>query len=116
MTQERTLSDIETEMVDVQKRIDEVSLNISSLSKELRELYDKLHSLKEEQFEVTYNINKGDIIQDTNGVRYYYQGISNVWVGNPFLVSKITKSGKPSQNTIHVLRSKFDSKTIKPID
>lgn len=116
MTQERTLSDIEQEMFDVQEEIDEIFKNTSSLNKKLRELYGKLYSLKEERFEAVYNINKGDIIQDKSGVRYYYQGISKEWAGNHLLVSKITKSGKPSKNTIHVLSSKFDSKTIKPMD
>lgn len=116
MTQERTLSDIEQEMFDVQEEIDEIFKNMFSLNKKLRELRDKLHLLKEEKFEAVYNINKGDIIQDENGVQYYYQGISKEWANNPLLVSKITKSGKPSKNTIHVLSSKFDSKTIKPMD
>lgn len=94
MTQERTLSDIETEMVDVQNRI-------YALNKELRELKDKLLSLKDEKFEVANNINKGDIIQDTNGVQYYYQGLSKEF-DCFLLVSKITKKGLPSKNTMYL--------------
>ena len=100
MTQERTLSDIKTEIVDVQERID-------ALNKELRELKDKLLSLKDEKFEVANNINKGDIIQDTNGVQYYYQGLSKEF-DCFLLVSKITKKGLPSKQIISVLRSKFE--------
>lgn len=103
----RTISDIEQEMFDVQERIDEIFKNASSLNKKLRELRDKLHLLKEEKFEAVYNINKGDIIQDENGVQYYYQGISKEWANNPLLVSKITKKGLPSKNTMHVWRDKF---------
>ena len=96
----KSIRDIETEMVDVQERID-------SLNKELREQKDKLHSLKEEKFEVANNIKKGDIIQDSDGVRYYYQGLSKECCIYFLLVSKITKKGLPSKNTINVLRSKF---------
>lgn len=100
MTQKRTLSDIEQETVDVQNRID-------ALNNELRKLKETYHSLEEEKFEVSNNINKGDIIQDANGVRYYYQGLSKEW-GNCFLLaSKITKNGLPSKQIINVLRSKF---------
>lgn len=74
MTQERTLSDIEQEMFDVQEKIE-------TLNKELCQLKKKLHTLTEEKFEVANNINKGDIIQDTNGVQYYYQGLSKEWGG-----------------------------------
>lgn len=84
MTKKRTLSEIEQDIVDVQNRID-------ALNKELREQKDKLHSLKEEKFEVAHNLNKGDIIQDKFGDYYYYQGIPTEW-GNCFLlVSKNTK-------------------------
>lgn len=100
MTQKRTLSDIEQEMFDVQESID-------ALNKELRELKNKLHSLKEEKFEVANNINKGDIIQDTNGVQYYYQGLSKEWGDCFLLVNKITKQGLPSKNTINLLSSKL---------
>lgn len=54
---ERTIKDIENEIVDVQNRID-------ALHKELRE---------QKKFEVANNVKKGDIIQDTNGVKYFYQ-------------------------------------------
>lgn len=100
MAQKRALSDIENEIVDVQNRID-------ALNKELREQKDKFHSLKEERFEVANNINKGDIIQDTNGFKYYYQGIPTEWENCFLLVSKITKKGLPSKQLISVLRSKF---------
>lgn len=113
MTQKRTLSDIEQEMFDVQEKIDKMKENAYSLNKKICELNDKLHSLKEEKFEAVYNINKGDIIQDKSGTKYYYQGISNGWANNPLLVSKITKAGLPSKNTIHVWRDNFD---IKPMD
>ncbi|MBQ3657939.1 MAG: hypothetical protein II956_14055 [Bacteroidales bacterium] len=96
----RTLRDIETEIVDVQERS-------NTLSNELRELKDKLHSLKEEKFEVANNIRKGDIIQDTDGVRYCYKGLSKEWGGYFLLVSKITKKGLQSKRMISVLRSKF---------
>lgn len=96
----RTIRDIETEIVDVQQRID-------ALNNELFELKNNLHSLKEEKFEVANNINKGDIIQDTNGVQYYYQGLSKEWGDCFLLANKITKSGLPSKQTISVLRSRF---------
>mgnify|MGYP002519268362 CR=1 FL=1 len=99
--EERTIKDIETKMVDVQKRID-------SLHKELREQKDKLHSLREEKFEVANNLKKGDIIQDIIGVKYYYQGIPTEWENCFLLVSKITKKGVPSKQLISVLRSNFE--------
>lgn len=99
MTQKRTLSDIEQEMFDVQESID-------ALNKELRELKNKLHSLKEEKFEVRNNINKGDIIQ-VNGVKYYYQGLNREYGDCFCLVSKITKQGLPSKNMINLLSSKL---------
>lgn len=98
---ERTIKDIENEIVDVQNRID-------ALHKELREQKDNLHSLREEKFEVTNNVNKGDIIQDTNGFKYYYQGIPTEWENCFLLVSKITKKGVPSKQLISVLRSNFE--------
>ena len=70
----RTLSDIKTEMVDVQNRID-------ALNNELRDLKVKFYSLREEEFEVANHISKGDIIQDTNGVQYCYQGLSEEYGG-----------------------------------
>lgn len=113
MTQERNLSDIEQEMFNVQERIDEVSKTRSALNKEFVELNDKLHVLKEKKFEISHNIKKGDIILDTDGCQYYYQGFSKEWGwgNNFFLVNKMTKSGKPSKNTMHVLCSKFDLET-----
>lgn len=96
----RIITDIETEIIDVQNRID-------ALHKELREQKDKLHSLREEKFEVANNVNKGDIIHDTNGFKYYYQGIPTEWENCFLLVSKITKKGLPSKQLISVLRSNF---------
>lgn len=109
MTQER-ICDIEKEMFDVKNKIDEVSKTISSLNEELCNLKDTFHSLKEAKFEIANNITKGDIIVDNNGVKYCYKGLSKDWTGN-FLVSKITKAGLPSKNTIHVWHSKFDFET-----
>lgn len=103
MTQKRTLSDIEQETVDVQSRI-------GVLNNELRKLKETYHSLKEEKFEVSNNINKGDIIQDNDGFRYYYQGISKEWGDCFLLANKVTKSGLPSKQTINVLSSKFNKK------
>lgn len=95
----RALSDIEQEIVDAQNRID-------ALYKELREQKDKFHSLKEEKVEAILNINKGDIIQDTDGIKYFYQGVSKEW-DSFLLVSKITKNGLPSKQIISKICSKF---------
>ena len=100
MTQERTLSDIKQEMFDVEKKID-------ALKKELRESKDKFHSLKEEEFEVANNIKKGDIIQGTDGIQYYYQGLSKEYAYYFLLASKITKKGLPSKNMINLPCSNF---------
>jgi len=101
MENKRTLSDIEQEIVDTQNRID-------ALNKELREQKNKLHSLREEKFEVANNVKKGDIIQDINGFEYCYRGIPTEWVNCFLLVSKITKKGVPSKQLISVLRSNFE--------
>ena len=110
---EKIAEKLDNEINDIQSRIAELIETARNLNKELSGEYSKLHALKEKRFEVSHNIKKGDIIQDIEGVKYYYHGISQDWYGNPLLVSKITKSGKPSKNTMHVARSKFNSETIK---
>lgn len=107
-------SNIENEIKEVQIRITGIQETLKKLNDELKEEFGKLHALKEARFEVCNNIKKGDIIQDTEGVKYYYRGISRNWCGNPFLVNKINKDGSPSKNLVHVFRCKFDSATIKP--
>ena len=111
---EKITEKIDNEIKETQKSIDELIEKARNLNKELSGLYSKLHALKEERFEVCCNIKKGDMIQDIEGVKYCYRGISKDWCGNPLLVSKIAKSGKPKKNVIHVVRSKFNVETIKP--
>lgn len=111
---ERTYIEVTERIIELNSLIDESIEKSNALSREREKMYDELHSLKEEEFELRIDIKKGDIIQDVDGILYEYCGIARHYASPHVIVHKVCKNGKPSKQLQFVYLGKFSEKNIKP--
>lgn len=82
-------------------------IEIDLLWKKRNKLYDEYHYTFTTLFEEKNHLQKGSIIETTDGKKYVYEGIGFIYSHYPLVVHPLKKTGEVAKTTRYINREFF---------